>query len=215
MGELVKMSDQFGGLPMDQLIGGPLSAACDAQVSLAKATSDFIETVGFVPDPDREGIKKVRYVDFTYDKYEDENQPDGSVKRLKREYNISIPFIAIVSVPTLQVTEVDVNFMMEVKSSFSEQTKESRQASFEAEVSAKVGPWSIKVKAQGSVASSKDTQRSSDNSAKYEVAVKARQTGTPEGLSKVLDMLHQAIAPVPTDAPPKEEPSVQPVARTA
>ena len=26
---LVEMSSQFGGLPMDQLIGGPLKAACD------------------------------------------------------------------------------------------------------------------------------------------------------------------------------------------
>lgn len=197
MGELVKMSDQFGGLPMDQLIGAPLAAACDAQISLAKATSDFIETVGFVTDSST-NEKKVRYVAFTYDKYEEEAQKDGTVQRVKREYNINLPFITIVSVPTLQVTEVDVNFMMEVKSSFSEQTKDDKQASFEAEVSGKIGPFSVKVKAQGSISSSKATQRSSDNSAKYEVSVKARQSGTPEGLSKVLDILHQSILPVPT-----------------
>lgn len=208
MSELVKMSDQFGGLPMDQLIGGPLAAACDAQVSLAKATSDFIETVGFVKDSSTNETK-VRYVDFKYDKYEEEAQADGSIKRVKREYSINIPFIAIVSVPTLQVTEVDVNFMMEVKSSFSEQTKSDRAASFQAEVSGQVGPFSIKVKAQGSISSSKATQRSSDNSAKYEIAVKARQTGTPEGLSRVLDILQQSILPVPT-AKPKEDAAVQP-----
>ena len=28
MAELVNMSDQFQGLPMDSLIGGPLTAAC-------------------------------------------------------------------------------------------------------------------------------------------------------------------------------------------
>lgn len=191
MSELVKMSDQFGGLPLDQLIGGPLSAACDAQMSLAKATSDFIETVGF-----EDG--KVRYVNFKYDKYEQEDQADGSLKHVKREYDIQIPFIAIVSVPTLQVTEVDVNFMMEVKSSFSEKTKDDRQASFEAELSGQVGPFSVKVKAQGSVSSSKETQRQSDNSAKYDISVKARQSGTPEGLSRVLDILQQSIAPVPS-----------------
>ncbi|WP_438464166.1 DUF2589 domain-containing protein [Marinomonas sp. PE14-40] len=191
MSEIVKMSDQFGGLPLDQLIGGPLAAACDAQMSLAKATSDFIETVGF-----EDG--KVRYFNFKFDKYEQEDQEDGSLKNVKREYDLQIPFISIVSVPTLQVTEVDVNFMMEVKSSFSEKTKEDRQASFEAELQGKVGPFKVKAKVQGSIATSKETQRQSDNSAKYDIAIKARQSGTPEGLSRVLDILQQSIAPVPT-----------------
>lgn len=198
MGELVKMSDQFGGLPMDQLIGGPLSAACDAQVSLARATSDFITDVGFVKDEN--GADSVRMVPFSFNKFEEEPQADGTIQRVEREYEVKVPFISIVSVPTLQVTEVDVNFMMEVKSSFSEATKEDRQASFEAEMKGRVGPFSVKVKAQGSISSSKETQRSSDNSAKYEVSVKARQSGTPEGLSRVLDILQQSIAPVPVEA---------------
>lgn len=214
MSELVKMSDQFGGLPMDQLIGGPLSAACTAQISLAKATSDFIESVGFVKSTDASGNEttKVRYVDFVYDKMEDIPQPDGTVKRKKVEYKISLPFIAIVNVPTLQVTEVDINFMMEVKSSFSEQTKEAKQASFEAEVKGQIGPFSVSVKAQGSISSSKDTQRTSDNSAKYEVSVKARQQGTPEGLARVLDMLQAAVTPAPTGK--TDDTVAQPVSRT-
>lgn len=48
-GELIDMAAQFRGLPMDQLIGSPLSDACNAQVQLASATADFIKTVGFLP----------------------------------------------------------------------------------------------------------------------------------------------------------------------
>ena len=199
MSETVKMSDQLGGLPMDQLIGGPLSAACDAQVTLAKATSDFITNVGF-----EEG--KVRMVPFSFDKPEETSQPDGSTKIVKSSYTVNVPLISIVSIPTLQVTEVDVNFMMEVKSSFSEKTSDSKKASVSAEAGGGFGGFSAKVKIQGSVASSKDTQRSSDNSAKYDVTVKARQSGTPEGLSRVLDILQQSIAPVPAEksAPAKK-----------
>ena len=36
---LVKMAEEFGGLPMESLIGGPLQAACDAQTMLAGATA--------------------------------------------------------------------------------------------------------------------------------------------------------------------------------
>ena len=46
---LPAMGDQFRGLPMADLIGGPLMAACDAQVKLANATADFIKVVGFLP----------------------------------------------------------------------------------------------------------------------------------------------------------------------
>lgn len=45
---LVKMAEEFGGLPMESLIGGPLQAACDAQTMLAGATARFIEEVGLV-----------------------------------------------------------------------------------------------------------------------------------------------------------------------
>lgn len=191
MAELVKMSDQFAGLPMENLIGGPLAAACDAQVNLAKATSDFIENVGL----DEE--KKVRMVDFQFSKPEEIEQADGSITVEAREYNISVPFISIVSVPTLQVQDVDVSFNMEVKSSFSESKKDDRKAAFEAEGSGRIGPFKVRVKASGSVSSSKETQRTSDNSAKYSVRVTAKQSGTPEGLSRALDILQQGIAPVP------------------
>ena len=40
------MGEQFRGLPMGDLIGGPLMAACDAQVRLANATAQFIQQVG-------------------------------------------------------------------------------------------------------------------------------------------------------------------------
>ena len=49
---LVKMAEEFGGLPMESLIGGPLQAACDAQTMLAGATARFIEEVGLVKEGD-------------------------------------------------------------------------------------------------------------------------------------------------------------------
>ncbi len=52
MSDIVNMSDQFKGLPMADLIGAPLHAACDAQVMLARATADFIKVIGFLPPTD-------------------------------------------------------------------------------------------------------------------------------------------------------------------
>ena len=71
------MSDQFRGLPMKDLIGGPLQAACDAQVLLAQASTDFIHNVG-MENPAKDGDPlKVRTVDFSFDR--PVQGPDGKV----------------------------------------------------------------------------------------------------------------------------------------
>lgn len=41
----MSISDQFSGLPLDSLIGGPLKAAAKAQAESAKATADFMKAV--------------------------------------------------------------------------------------------------------------------------------------------------------------------------
>lgn len=56
------IAEQFAGLRMDQLIGGPLSAAADASTQLANSTADFINSVGF------DNTGKVRTVAFAYQK---------------------------------------------------------------------------------------------------------------------------------------------------
>ena len=45
--KLLNIADQFRGLPMEDLIGAPLTAACNAQEMLASTTINFIERVCF------------------------------------------------------------------------------------------------------------------------------------------------------------------------
>ena len=53
----------------------------------------------------------------------------------------------------------------------------------------------VKVNISGSVSSHSSNTRSSDNSAKYHVDVRATNHGTPEGLARVLDMMASAVSP--------------------
>jgi len=196
---LVKMSDQFGGLPMDQLIGGPLKAACSAQVLLAKASSDFIKDVGL--DTDATGkIMTARTVDFSFNK--PVQDPDGTTKMQK--VDLQVPLLAILNTPSLSVKEVDVQFTMEVKSSTSSKTTSDSKADLTAHAKYNAGLFSCDVTVHGSVANHSENSRKSDNSAKYDVKVVARDDGPPEGLMKVLDMLNDAIAPTQGVAPPKK-----------
>lgn len=204
--ELVNMSSQFKGLPMEDLIGGPLTAACNAQVKLAQATSDFIKLIGFMPpDPaNASAPQATRTALFRFKRPVDAPpQPAGSGTPaiFEEEVELNVPLLAIVKVPALSITTLDVSFQMDVKSSFTatESSDVSAQASLDASVN--WGVFSAKVHIQGSVATHKENTRSSDNSAKYSVAVHAEDKGMPEGLARVLDILQSAVAPRKVGAP--------------
>lgn len=196
MADIVNMSDQFKGLPMADLIGGPLQAACDAQVRMAQATAQFIDQVGMNPVLDAQGkptgARTAKTVDFSFTRPVQDEQT-GQVGEEK--VDLQVPLLALINTPALAIQEVNVSFDMEVKSSVAEKETTDSSATLDAEAKYGWGLFSATVKIHGSVASHKENTRQSDNSAKYHVEVKAAQNGTPEGLSRVLDMLQSAIAP--------------------
>ncbi|MBB5944486.1 DUF2589 domain-containing protein [Xanthomonas sp. 3307] len=201
--ELVNMSSQFKGLPMGDLIGGPLDAACDAQVKLARATADFIRVIGFLPpdagsnDPQATGA--TRTASFRFKRPVDDPTTAGGIA--EEEVELEVPLLAIVNVPSLSIQTVDITFDMEVKSSFSEKSSTDASASLSADMEFGWGMFKAKVHIQGSVATHKENTRSSDNSAKYHVAVHAADKGMPEGLARVMDILQSSVAPRKVGAP--------------
>ena len=214
-GELLQMSDQFQGLPMDSLIGGPLTAACDSQVKLARATADFIKVIGFLPPKDEalkndvNAVGDPRTAIFKFKRPVEIQTGEGEsalVEIKEEEVELEVPLLAIINIPSLSIIRMDIIFDMEVKSSFEEKSKMEAEAS--AAGSAKIGwgPFSVKVSVQGKVSSHKESTRKSDNSAKYHVEVHAEDRGMPEGLARVMDILHTSVAPKAiTSVPPEKE----------
>jgi hypothetical protein len=192
MTELVNIASQFKGLPMADLIGAPLTAACDAQVRLANATADFIKYVGFEgPGAGGTGLGATRVAQFAFKRLkQDINDPS---KTTEEDVSLNVPLLAIVKVPSLAITKVDITFNMEVKSSFVATEGSSSSGKFSADMKVGWGPFSAKVHLEGAVSSHKENTRTSDNSAKYSVQVLAEDAGMPEGLSRVIDILHTAI----------------------
>jgi len=175
------IGDQFKGLDMKNLIGGPLTAAAEASIMLAQSTADFIQQVGF------DAEQKTRNILFKYQRSVPD--PDGNVSN--QEMAMELPLLAIVPIPNLQIDEVNVIFDMEVKNS--ERSEDAFSASASMSASGGFGP--VKVSISGSVSASKSNTRSSDNSAKYHVDVRATNHGIPEGLARVLDMMAATISP--------------------
>ena len=189
--------DQFRGLPMGDLIGGPLTAACDAQVRLANATADFIKVIGFLPpttEGDANAVGDVRKVLFRSDRPSQSVASEGGTQPMET-VELEVPLLAVVKVPNLSINKVDISFDMEVKNSEQSRESEDSQKAMSAEAKFGWGPFSAKVNISGSVSSHKENTRSTDQSAKYHVEVHAADDGMPEGLARVLDMIAQSVAP--------------------
>ena len=175
------ISEQLSGLPMKELIGSPLAAAADASINLANSTAEFINRVGF----DKDG--NVRNVQFQYEKVSRNEDGTMNLDAMK----VDVPMLAIVPIPNLQVDEVNILFDMEVKQS--EKSDRAIDISASAQGSLDLGLFTVSV--SGSVSVHDNNTRSSDNSAKYHVDVRAANHGMPEGLARVLDMMAANVAP--------------------
>lgn len=192
------VADQFKGLPMSDLIGAPLTAACDLQIKLANATADFIRIVGFMPPEAGDGkptIGDIRIASFKFDRPVKPVTADDNDPVKMETVSLDVPLLSILNIPALTIKTVDITFDMEVKASESSKASTDTSASLEAEGKLGWGLFSAKINVKGSVASHKENTRSSDQSAKYHVAVHASDTGMPEGMARVMDILAQAIQP--------------------
>jgi hypothetical protein len=174
---------------MSELIGAPLAAACDAQKNLAKAQYEFIKDIAFSDD---EGTK-TRVVEF--DLQRPTETPDGVTVI---DTHVQAPFLGLVPIPSLLVEDVNIEFQMEVSATESTTSKTSAEASTKAEGS--YGLWfaKVKVEVQGKVSSSRENTRSTNQTAKYQVRVVARQQQPTEGLSRLMDVMAQCVAPIPS-----------------
>lgn len=197
---LENIANQYSGLDMGALIGGPLKASCDAQTTLAMSTVNFIQEVGFHTD---NGISKTRVADFSFDRTVMNGKDElGNPIYEKEEVKMSVPLLAMVNVPSLMIQDVDISFDMEVSSSESSENSKDKSGSMSGSATFSLGGF-LKGSASiaGKVSTYSSNTRKSDNSAKYHVEVKATQGGTPEGLSRVLDIIAAAVAPTAVEGP--------------
>ena len=282
--ELLSMSQQFSGLPMDSLIGGPLNAAASANGTMAanqvkfmldtcftKIVVQAIGKVDAIPGtpgtaaiaatfdangartlavPGKMPIPEVpassEYTNYqpiminmsltrqvitpvstTASKVYQESmqqyyeivktggtipanvpvEPKADIQIITTAFNL--PLLTIIPLNSLAVQTVNINFEMEVKSSYGEDhsNESSKSMAAEASFEAKInyGIFSASVKGSASTKSEDKTSESShyekSNTAKYTVAVTAGQIPLPEGVKTIIDAFAGAIVPVTMPVP--------------
>lgn len=223
---LLSMSQQFSGLPMESLIGGPLNAAAKANSAMALTQTMFMLDTCFSKkelgsktppvynyEPIMIDMVLTRSV-ITQGMDLTSGIPQASTK-------FSLPLLTILPINSLAVETVDINFEMEVKSSFSEDNNEAKSSETAGEGSfeTKIGWGLLSTTIKGSASySSKDssthnTHYEKSNSAKYTVNVHAGQLPLPKGVNTIIEAFAQAIQPIeltPATSSPTPSPTPTP-----
>lgn len=208
--ELVSMAQQFSGLPMDSLIGGPLNAAAKANAAMALTQTKFLldtcfsKTQGtddYIPIMIKMELERGVLIPAVKDASGTVTTP-AKIDTVNTKFNL--PILTIIPLNSLAVDEVNIGFEMEVKSSYGEDesessvTKKAAEVSFEAKVG--YGCFSASIKGSASYSSedskSKNSHYEKSNSAKYTVNVHAGQLPLPQGVTTIIQAFSNAIEPV-------------------
>ena len=216
--QVLSMGQQFSGLPMGALIGGPLEAAAKANQQMAMTQLQFMMITCFNPkmDGDKEvpGAYDPIMIEMSLERSiiepgDPDAKPPVEPSVTTSTTAFRLPLLTIVPLNSLAVDDVKVDFEMEVKSSFAkdnsheDSSKTSEKAGFKA--SGQIGPFHVQVHGSISHDSSSHNASSShysqSNSAKYEVSVHAGQLPLPQGVKTIIDAYAKNVSPIILDNP--------------
>lgn len=204
--QILSMGQQFSGLPMGALIGGPLKSAAEANQQMAMTQLAFMMNTCFTQDAQNKSKYDPVMISMTLKRSVIQPSPDGksapTVTPESTEFDL--PILTIIPLNSLAVDDVNVHFEMEVKSSFAQHNSTSSSSSSEEKGSfsggGNIGPFHVEV--SGSVShsskseSKSDTTHSQSNSAKYEVTVHAAQIPLPQGVNTIIEAYAKTVSPI-------------------
>lgn len=186
-------------LPLGAIIGGPLEAAIKAQAMAANTTVDFIKQVGLKKDKD--GELNAQIVDFKFDRTLEEKQPganagDPAITNYRIvPSKLSVPLLSIVPVPFIRIDDMSIDF--EYKIHDVETTEHAEEGNIQGKV--EVNYFAVKAELSGGYSNKTNNKRETDQSVTMRINVRASQDSIPEGLSRVLDMMHEQLKVVPLE----------------
>ncbi len=159
-----------------------------------------------VPDGNPAQGYEARYVEFKFDRIVEEQSvqpppagaPAGTPSTTVTRHTVvpsrlTVPLLAIVPIPFLRINDMSINFEYSIKDVVTAESK--TEANVSAEVKAKY--WFVSATVKGSYSNQSVNKRETDQRATLKINVNAIQDRMPEGLGKVLDMLHENMKVVP------------------
>jgi hypothetical protein len=177
---------EMKNIPYEEIIGGPLNAAVDANAEASRTAANFIQNVAFKSSDSGFSVfsdaKEPRYVTFNYHK---QTTVDESGNPQEEEFELKVPLLLLLHVPYFEVSRVTIDFNVKLNSIHKRMVSESGGGGLSVPT-----PWfSVSGSYQRTDKRSEKIQRSYDQS----VHVEAGSIEPPEGVTRILDVLEQTI----------------------
>jgi hypothetical protein len=186
---------QLQALPFGNIIGGPLTAAIDAQALAAQTTVNFIKAIGF---EDVNGQLQTVTLVFTYE------AANGAFSR------ISVPLLLVIPIPFIVIETVDIQFKARIAATAEQSSTTTTGTTFTGNlthtnsVNFRWRRWlraSETTTMSGTISTKKDSTASQQSkySVEYtmDVQVHATQAGIPQGMAAILNILQDSISHQP------------------
>lgn len=169
-------------LPLLQLIGSPIVALIKAEAMAARASAEFIESVGFVKqleDLEKNTYGRLRTVTFSYTK-QDVN--GGEVRE-----EIELPLLSLLPIPLLQIKDAQLSFNLKVVETITEGfTQRASVSGFDSRLTE--APVSL-MAVYKPVSNTADSTKSE---ADMKVSVNLAQSDIPAGLQRLFQIMDNA-----------------------
>nr|WP_315031989.1 DUF2589 domain-containing protein [uncultured Chryseobacterium sp.] len=182
---MANLVQELNSLDFSVYIGGPMQAAIKAQHEASMSQVNFIKEVGF------EGAganSKLRYVDFVYKKTVP-NPVQGNETPVQSQVTLSVPLLSMLTIPALRIDEMTIDFNAKLNSVETQNISTEFQGS--ASLSAKF--WKVKFNASASYKKTNSSTSTTEKTYTLGVHVRAVNDELPAGLSRIMDMLEDAI----------------------
>jgi len=176
-------------IDISSIIAAPLLAASAAHAELCEATRQFIDSCMNVEGDTRKPI----LIEFQYDYIENDTTNSTIIR---------VPLLSILSIPTLGIEQVNVDMTVEVNeitestptnNTISRGNRSSRAAATNSNATNTLVQPTIQPLVLGRLSSQNKVSRTTNNSSSFTVSISAKKQEQPEGLSRLLDMLNDAI----------------------
>ncbi len=203
---------ELQALPLEYMLASPLTAAIKAQALAAVTTVDFIEKVGLAEDTTT-GELTVRTADFFFS--EPVPDPANPGATIFQDAKLTVPILSLAPIPFIRIADLNVSFEFKIRDVSSSQSKFeiTGKTGFEntTTTEAKIGygggltgffggpkvnasvQSKTNVSASVSATYQSTNRQMTDRSATFKMTMNAVQDAIPEGLSRVLTILNDAI----------------------
>ena len=199
-------------LPLQDIIGAPVSAIVQAEAQASRTALQFIEKVGFVKAADAPAdasaldVGSLRMVEFGYTKPDENGDPAEFVAR--------IPLLALFPIPGMRVKLAKIAFTAKITDVYTESTSETETGETGSSAPAdgtddEEGSSFLNapvVNFRGSLVSNTSTTNNTTSSYDLNIQLELEQTPLSPGMAKLLSMLDLAIGETKKPLPPAGAP---------